>query len=371
MFSTIELNIDPNKFLTDVLFFLQQNHISFHILEISLYSDLRKTRRLEHTYQVHQADGRIEIKFHRPVLCRIARISFATNGLIVGEKLSYLKPLSRESIIQALKRKKIAFSICAKDCANELRVTLARLFELGKFFSDFRVFLAENDSQDGTKELLLSLGSYLADRLKVSSFDGIGDLIPSRTARLSSLRNALQREILKSDYEPDYLMIVDADGLIDSVFSLDGVFSCFEYEQAWDGVFPVGDTHYYDIYALRHNDLGSDDYINKIFSMDNVLPMEYRSFLAATIRTLPLKNLDGWLKVDSAFGGIGLYKWQTVKDCVYSGLNDGTEICEHVPYNRSICSSGGFLYINPRLVIKSPESSAITSLLVQYYSSLK
>ena len=53
------------------------------------------------------------------------------------------------------------------------------------------------------------------------------------------------------------------------------------------------------------------------------------------------------LEVDSAFGGIAIYKVSIIGDCKYIGsYDDGTELCEHVPFHQCIKENGGKIYIN-------------------------
>jgi hypothetical protein len=58
-----------------------------------------------------------------------------------------------------------------------------------------------------------------------------------------------------------------------------------------------------------------------------------------------------WLEVDSAFGGLAIYKKSIMSQGSYIGLYDnGIEVCEHVPFHFGIRQKDGKIFINPRLI---------------------
>jgi len=60
---------------------------------------------------------------------------------------------------------------------------------------------------------------------------------------------------------------------------------------------------------------------------------------------------ENWIEVDSAFGGLAVYRRRCLDGVTYSGLTeDGEEICEHVPMHRRLKDKGCRIFINPRLI---------------------
>ena len=57
----------------------------------------------------------------------------------------------------------------------------------------------------------------------------------------------------------------------------------------------------------------------------------------------------GLIEVDSAFGGLGIYKKEAFISATYIGSEDGKDICEHVPFHRSLKKKGYRLFINAAL----------------------
>ena len=68
-------------------------------------------------------------------------------------------------------------------------------------------------------------------------------------------------------------------------------------------------------------------------------------------RMIEIGEADDWIEVDSAFGGLGIYKIDFLRGLRYKGLNDhGEELCEHVPFHKAIKANGGRIFINPSLI---------------------
>ena len=71
------------------------------------------------------------------------------------------------------------------------------------------------------------------------------------------------------------------------------------------------------------------------------------------------------IPVKSAFGGIGLYKTQSIINCYYIGFKKyGDEywfLCEHVPFNEGI---KGKLFINPKFIITDSQEEHINNNII-------
>ena len=58
-----------------------------------------------------------------------------------------------------------------------------------------------------------------------------------------------------------------------------------------------------------------------------------------------------WIEVESAFGGLAIYRKTSLKNVSYAGLSpSGEEFCEHVSLHQKIRENGGRIFINPKLV---------------------
>jgi hypothetical protein len=148
----------------------------------------------------------------------------------------------------------------------------------------------------------------------------------------------------------DLLVVADLDG-VNSFLNIDAVRSILTRED-WDGCTANQLGAYYDIWALRHPYWSPND----CWQMESFLcGVGLNRFKARQIAVydrmwrIPLNS--EWIPVESAFGGLAVYKAKAVVGLRYAGLTSvGKEICEHVSFNYDFIKRGGNLYINPKLI---------------------
>jgi len=260
--------------------------------------------------------------------------------------LVFVEELSDSTALELVARKKIIFLGLARDCVNRIPGSIAKLNELGGLFRDSDLIVFENDSRDGTGEVLSAMS--LTQNMRLIRESGLDEIFPRRTERLAYARNLLV-DLIEEDDSYDYVCWVDLDGLVDERFSNQGFISNFKIETVWDGVFPTTEPHYYDIWALREKTICPDDYIlAETVKLNGVLNQSFVPHIA--VGKLTSRNLLGWFRVDSAFGGMGIYKRKFANMARYCGFMNGHEICEHVPYHFGLIEAGARLYINPSFV---------------------
>jgi hypothetical protein len=263
-------------------------------------------------------------------------------------RLETLAEPGLDAIRQMLRGKRIAFLGTARSCAAALPASIAKLRELGALFAAHEIHVYENDSSDSTGELL---DQYARDGLLHALREqGVAARMPLRTERLAYGRNKLLDHVLQDGAgDVDYICWADLDGLVGARFSTDGFLSNFRFEEAWDAVFPLSWPLYYDLWALREPTICADDYVASGLHTLNAALFAGREIHAATQQLAP-GRVAGWVPVQSAFGGFGLYKAAVVGHGRYSGLVDGREVCEHVPYHALLVKAGARLYLNPQCI---------------------
>jgi len=261
-------------------------------------------------------------------------------------RLETLAEPSPEAIRQMLRGKRIAFLGTARSCAAALPASITKLRELGALFAHHEIHVYENDSTDATGALL---DHYARDGLLHAMREqGVAARMPLRTERLAYGRNKLLDHVLgRGPF--DYIAWADLDGLVGERFSTDGFLSNFRFEEAWDAVFPLSWPLYYDLWALREPTVCPDDYVWSGLHTLNAALFAGREIHAATQQLAP-GRVAGWVPVQSAFGGFGLYKAAVVAQGRYTGLVDGREVCEHVPYHDLLVKAGARLYLNPQCI---------------------
>ena len=110
---------------------------------------------------------------------------------------------------------------------------------------------------------------------------------------------------------------------------------------------------YYDVWALRHplwspNDCWEELEFRRRYIKFPELALAY----SIRSRMIKIPKNSKWIEVDSAFGGLAIYKSELFSlDGKYSGLtSEGRKTCEHVEFHKSLTESGKRIFINPRLI---------------------
>ncbi len=257
-------------------------------------------------------------------------------------------PQTKEEISFHVNNSKIVFVGCARNCLSKINESINTLLTLSKSFLDFKIIIFENDSIDGTAERLEELAKEnIIELIQIKNLD---EKFPLRTQRLSYARNQLLSKSLTLEY--DYYCVADLDGVIGNNFSTESFYSNFKYLECWDAVFPINKGSYYDLWAFRHSSFWPWDYEREmnaappIFGDKNLL-----DFYVDRVQNLNFASLKGWLSVESAFGGMGLYKLEKFKYSSYFGLSEKNQICEHTVFHEKAKKFNAQLYINPEFLV--------------------
>lgn len=212
-------------------------------------------------------------------------------------------------------------------------------------------YIVESDSDD---ETLVAL-SRLRDTVNDFDFVSLGNLRdrqPLRTARLATCRNKYLEEVRVKLTRRNlcYVFVADLDG-INPLVTQDSLTSCWT-RTGWDVCTANQDGPYYDIWALRHPEwCPGDCYKELAFLARHGRPTQGATFAAVYARMIQIAVNADWIEVDSAFGGLAVYRAEVLANASYVGLcEDGSEVCEHVTLHQEIRSAGGRIFINPAMI---------------------
>lgn len=256
----------------------------------------------------------------------------------------------------------------ARDCARDLPAALRNLESMAACFARAAFVFAENDSVDGTAQLLQDFAARRKEA-RILTFAGLDKRLPQRTRRLAFLRNQCLSAI-RADLPmkaSDTMIVADLDDAMSApldpaAFREALAFLAAEPDRA--GVFANCRGPYYDLWALRHDILCPGDVWEEAFDYALAHGADDASAYAATVarRLLTIAPTDPPLAVASAFGGLGIYKLRAVQDAAYKGfkpkaiIENGRrraikwQVCEHVAFNEAIGARGGRLFILPFLI---------------------
>lgn len=264
--------------------------------------------------------------------------------------------------LDRLKEKSIIVCGIVRDAANGLKGNIPVIDEVCSWFGDYKIVFYENDSRDGTDELLQQWSKRDPERIHIlSECSGASSPVPTkgesgfnpffsarRIAKMVELRNRYMDYIDTQGWGADYLMVVDMDV---RQICVEGIRSSFLADKDWDVVTAFGYStspqlkrRYHDTYALTE------------YGMENVPQTEKMVKDLAAKYELLLRGKD-WVRVFSAFGGMAIYCFEKVKGLRYRLIpNKDTRVevhCEHYSLYSQMAESGETkVYINPLMKIE-------------------
>jgi hypothetical protein len=122
------------------------------------------------------------------------------------------------------------------------------------------------------------------------------------------------------------------------------------------GVSANARPRYYDLWALRHPQWCPDDVWHTIWDREPHQSFEIAKFKQVYKRQIQIPSDALPIRVESAFGGLAVYKWRLVAHAEYIGLDEqGREQSEHVAFHQGVTSRGGELFIFPPLLVQAPQ----------------
>lgn len=217
----------------------------------------------------------------------------------------------------------------ARDCQNNLSYNIARIDRLRTFFDDSQVCVYENDSSDSTLYFL----ERWKDRGGVHIItETLGnkrheqDHSEERTVDMAYYRNKYLDYAKTQEW--DYLIVYDFD--LGGGFSYHGICNSFGYNH-WDVIGSNSlyyDNHegrnrrlYYDTWAFR--ELGKEEHTN--------------------VNLNRYDRGDMPIKVNSCFGGLAIYRRETITP----GFKYLSGDCDHPTIHRQMRQYGFDIYLNP------------------------
>lgn len=268
--------------------------------------------------------------------------------------------------------------ICSivRNAERGLKRNIPEIKRLCQMSKGYKVFVYENDSTDMTKKLLkewhdsdpANVFVSLNDTSAQPTIPSVSD-VPSinpfyskkRIDKMAMLRNAYMQFVDDMGWSADYFVVVDLDV---ARISADNIMSSFVRED-WDAVTAFGYStspklkrRYHDTYALT--ELGDEEN-----------PQTEEKIIKNSKKYANLNNDNPWVRVFSAFGGLAIYRFESIKGVRYEALkNNDPRVqvkCEHYSIYYQMKRRGfDRVYINPTMSLKYQELS-----LKIMYNSLK
>lgn len=239
---------------------------------------------------------------------------------------------------------------CVRNGAKTVRRAVETLARATAGFANVRFLIIESDSTDRTLMELERLRQQ-SERFEFVSLGSLAERIPARTERIAHCRNRYLEELRDNPRysSADYVMVADLDG-VNNHLRREAVETCWNATVLWDVVTANQRDAYYDIWALRHPDWCPVDCHVQYTRLRAMFGHPRALAIAIHSRMARVSPRAAWIEVDSAFGGLAIYRRDALLAGQYSGVQGGQSVCEHVPLHAQLRANGFRIFINPALI---------------------
>jgi hypothetical protein len=238
---------------------------------------------------------------------------------------------------------------------ESLTATLLRIEQLRAHLKSSRVIIATNDNSDNTDDILQDYAAKNAG-VDVLFLDSMAELFDERVERIAAARNAVLEHLFATNPVHPLTLVLDMDGPNTRLEPSQVLKAAARQVPHWDAVFANSLPAYYDLYALRCAGWCEQDPWRELTGLTR--PRMLRSVWWRRMQRKIIYNrqysipTDGPLiEVESAFGGLGLYKTEALRGATYQPRDETGQItCEHATLHHSLRSAGKRLFIDPGLM---------------------
>jgi hypothetical protein len=262
--------------------------------------------------------------------------------------------------------KTILFCGIARNVGEKLQRNIDCLHKTGELFKDYRIFIYENDSTDNTAQILMDNRSsrlmYLSEkrldedyRSKIDSGEDMWHY--NRCVVLAKCRNKYLQYLESSDMKFDYLCVLDLD--LKGGWSYDGIeHAIFTLENDPK----TACVSAYGVLAEKHGKDSLEQHNYKDYVMYDSFafrPLNWN--IGIHLISTPMFNGinvergDEPFEVDSNFGGMAIYKMQSLQNKKYGAKKwmdmDGFIDPDHVVLNRQIKEEGWKIIMDPSMIV--------------------
>ena len=216
-----------------------------------------------------------------------------------------------------------------------------------------KIIIVDSDSDDGTKEYCKSLKN---DNILFIEEDNVKNNFNNRIEILSHCRNIGLQNIEKTndvlyipiDLDIDLFSLIKPKSFIDLIKN-------FQNNKDIDALFPYSEPYYYDIFALRKQGWVDNNAVlqaHKLKQKFKIGSFFFNYFFVFKKQINKNKFSEDLIRVESAFGGIGLYKINKNKNYLYETKDIDTEFySEHLSFNNNFKN----LFIDKNWAVPAPE----------------
>lgn len=228
----------------------------------------------------------------------------------------------------------------ARDIGGILPTSIERIEQTVRHFASWKAIVLENDSTDDTKEILTKWATGDPEHVIVEMTDNgkphLHGFEPARTEAMAQYRNRCRELVREHCSDADYVLIVDLDAW--GGWSVHGVINGIGWHERMPEAGCMASTSLFKHqYMLADGKRPWCHYDNWAYRWLGWSPRMGPWFTF----WLPPPGASP-IEVNSAFGGLGIYKTAAYLEAEYSG-----EDCEHVPFHGRMKEKGWSIHLNP------------------------
>ncbi len=238
----------------------------------------------------------------------------------------------------------------ARNICEHISKDIRSLFDATSGFKERFGLVIESDSTDNTVFVLEELKNSL-NNFDYVSLGNLSKRMPKRTERLAYARNLILEQVKNNERykNVDFVIMADLDG-INRDITKERIERCWDSD-VWDVVTANQPDAYYDIWTLRHPIWCPNDCFEELRKLENTVGKENAWNILIKARQISLNPSMGMIEVDSAFGGLGIYKKHVFICGKYDGLDsNGYEVSDHISFHHEIRKGGYRIFIDCGLV---------------------
>lgn len=238
-----------------------------------------------------------------------------------------------------------------RNCAEQVGAQAARLGSALAGFARVQWLLIESDSTDATVSRLQEIAGRDGN-FGYLSLGNLRERMPLRTERIAFCRNAYLEQFRTSERyaQVDFVVVADFDG-VNSLLTAEAVASCWQRDD-WAVCAANQRGRYYDVWALRHAEWSPNDcWAQYRFLTRHGVTHAKAWSVCVRSRMIRIPREAQWIEVDSAFGGLAIYRRGALQLGRYVGTDaGGAECCEHLALHSELRAQGRKIFINPALI---------------------
>ena len=220
-------------------------------------------------------------------------------------------------------------------------------------FRNVHALIIESDSSDNTLETL-SQQAKSWHALHYASAGRLAERMPLRTERIAHCRNIYLDELrVNPRYAAvSHVIVADLDRVCHDITAA-ALASCWgpRMVSGWSACMANQGDWYYDLWALRHSHWCPGDVWTDYRALLPLIGRFEALNVTQMARMIHIAPSRDWIEVDSAFGGLAIYRREALMTGRYEGRDGrGLEVCEHLSLHATMRASGHRLFINPAMI---------------------